>query len=154
MQTEAPVAEYLPASQLLHTKSPAGLNESGLLVGIIIDRGILTISMKCLGQEALRGHVQCMYRITSLPIGVSIVMQAGLLENLHRLDTMIVEEVAKKSTHTIRPRGGGRHFGERRTRRTWGAFVAPWSAGPCRRGALVREAAKLAGASFLDECER
>jgi hypothetical protein len=52
--------------------------------------------MKCLGHEALRGHVQCVYRITAVPISLSLVTQAGLLENLHRLDTMIVEKVAKK----------------------------------------------------------
>ena len=42
-----------------------------------------------------------MYRITVVPISLSLVTQAGLLENLHRLDTMIVEEVAKKGRHTI-----------------------------------------------------
>jgi hypothetical protein len=41
-----------------------------------------------------------MYRSTSLPSGGSIVTQASLLENLHRLDTMLVEEVAKKSRDT------------------------------------------------------
>jgi hypothetical protein len=123
------------------------LTASGLLVGIIIVRGILTISMKGLGHELLRGHVQCVYRITILPIGGSIVTQAVLLENLHRLDTMIVEEVAKKSRDTIRPRF-------RRTRRSGGALVAPWSAGPGRRRTLVSVAANLAGASVLDERER
>jgi hypothetical protein len=49
----------------------------------------------------VRGHVQCVYRITAVPISLSLVTQAGLLENLHRLDTMIVEEVAKKVKHTI-----------------------------------------------------
>jgi hypothetical protein len=44
----------------------------------------------------LRGHVQCVYRITAVPISLSLVTQAGLLENLHRRDTMIVEEVAIK----------------------------------------------------------
>ena len=33
------------------------INESGLLVRSIGVRGSLTISMKCLGHEALRGHV-------------------------------------------------------------------------------------------------
>jgi hypothetical protein len=50
--------------------------------------------MKCLGHETLRGHVQCVYRITEVPISLSLVTQAGLLENLHRLDTMIVEELS------------------------------------------------------------
>jgi hypothetical protein len=44
----------------------------------------------------MRGHVQYVYRITAGPISWSLVTQAGLLENLHRLDTMIVEKVAKK----------------------------------------------------------
>jgi hypothetical protein len=33
------------------------INESGLLVRSVVGRGRLTISMKCLGHEALRGHV-------------------------------------------------------------------------------------------------
>jgi hypothetical protein len=33
------------------------INESGLLVRSIVVRGTLTISMECLGHEALRGHV-------------------------------------------------------------------------------------------------
>jgi hypothetical protein len=41
----------------------------------------------------MRGHVQCVHRITAVPISLSLVTQDGLLENLHRLDTMIVEEV-------------------------------------------------------------
>jgi hypothetical protein len=41
------------------------------------------------------------YHITAVPIRLSLVTQAGLLENLHMLDTMIVEEVAKKGRHTI-----------------------------------------------------
>jgi hypothetical protein len=57
--------------------------------------------MKCLGHEAMRGHVQCVYCITAVPISLSLMTQTGLLENLHRLDTMIVEEVAKKGRHTI-----------------------------------------------------
>ena len=79
------------------------------------------------GHEALRGHVQCVYRITAVPISLSLVTQAGLLEDLHRLDTLVVEEVAEKightaSRHTIT--GLGRrasHAGE--------AFVAPQRAG-------------------------
>jgi hypothetical protein len=74
--------------------------------------------MKCLGHEALRGHVQCVYRITAVPISLSLVTQSGLLENLHRLDTMIVEEVAKKGRHTIT--GMGARFVERRTSRAMG----------------------------------
>jgi hypothetical protein len=112
--------------------------------------------MECLGHEALRGHVQCVYRITAVPISLSLVTQAGLLENLHRLDTMIVEEVAKKGRHTITRLGA--RFVERRTRRAVGALVTPWSAGmvatPCSRVALVGVASKLAGTSVLDECER
>ena len=53
--------------------------------------------MKCLGHEALRGHVQGVYRIAGVPIGISRMTQAGLLENLHWLDTMGVEEVGKKA---------------------------------------------------------
>ena len=73
--------------------------------------------------------------------------QAGLLENLHRLDTMIVEEVAKKSRDTIRPRC-------RRTRRSGGALVAPRIASPGRRSTVVSVAANLAGTSVSDERER
>jgi hypothetical protein len=58
----------------------------------MVVRGSLTISMKCLGHESLRGHVQCVYRITDVPISLSLVAEAGLLENLRRLDTMIVEK--------------------------------------------------------------
>jgi hypothetical protein len=41
------------------------------------------------------------YRITAVPISLSLGAQAGLLENLHRLDTMIVEEVAKIGRNII-----------------------------------------------------
>jgi hypothetical protein len=101
------------------------------------------------------------YRITAVPISLSLVTQAGLLENLHRLDTMIVEEVAKIGRHTIT--GLGALFVDRRTSRAVGALVTPWSSGkvatPCSRVALVRVAlvrvaSKLAGASVLDESER
>jgi hypothetical protein len=129
------------------------INESGLLVRSIVVRGSLTISMKCLGHETLRGHVQCVYRITAVPISWSLVTQAGLLENLHRLDTMIVEEVAKKGIHTITRMGA--RFVERRTSRAVGALVTMWSAWmvatPCSRVALVRVVSKLAGTSVLDE---
>jgi hypothetical protein len=129
---------------------------TGLLVRSIVVRGSLTISMKCLGHEALRGHVQCVYRITAVPISLSLVTQASLLENLHRLETMIVEEVAKKGRHTITRRGA--RFVERRTNRAVGALVTPRSAWvvatPCSRVALVRVASKLAGTSVLDESER
>jgi hypothetical protein len=112
--------------------------------------------MKCLGHETLRGHVQCVYRITDVSISLSLVTQAGLLENLHRLDTMIVEEVVKIVRHTITRRGA--RFVERRASRAVGALVTPWSAGmvatPCSRVALVRVASKLAGTSVLDESER
>jgi hypothetical protein len=33
------------------------INESGMLVRSVVVRGRLTMSMKCLGHEALRGHV-------------------------------------------------------------------------------------------------
>ena len=33
------------------------INKSGLLVRSISDRGSLTISMKCVGHELMRGHV-------------------------------------------------------------------------------------------------
>jgi hypothetical protein len=132
------------------------INESGLLVRSIIVRGNLTISMKCLGHEEMRGHVQSVYRITAVPISLSLVTQAGLLENFHSLYTMIVEEVAKKGRHTIT--GLGSRFVERHTSRAVGALVTPWSSGkvatPCNRVALVRVASKLAGASVLDESER
>ena len=83
--------------------------------------------MKRLGHEALRGHVQCVYRITAVPIGLSLVTQAGLLAKLHRLDTMIDEEFAKKSRHTIT--GLGARFVERRTSCAVGVLVTPWSSG-------------------------
>jgi hypothetical protein len=98
------------------------INESRLLVRSIVVRGSLTISMKCLGHEALRGHVQCVYRITAVPISLSLVTQACLLENLHRLDTMIIEEVAKKGRHTITRLGS--RFVERRTSRAVGLGYA------------------------------
>jgi hypothetical protein len=132
------------------------INESGLLVRSIVVRGRLTISMKCLGHEALRGHVQCVYRITTVPISLSLVAQACLLENLRRLDTMIVEKVAKKGRHTITRLGA--RFVERRASCGGGALVTQWSSGmvatPCSRVALVRVAASLAGAIILDESER
>jgi hypothetical protein len=103
------------------------INENGLLVRSIVVRGTLTISMECLGHEALRGHVQCVYRITAVPISLSLVTQAVLLENLHRFDTMIVEEVAKKGRHTVTRLGA--RFVERRTRRTVG-WQRPWSLHP------------------------
>jgi hypothetical protein len=53
------------------------------------------------------------HRITAVPISLSLVTQASVLENLHRLDTMIVEEVAKKGRHTIT--GLRARFVERRT---------------------------------------
>ena len=56
------------------------INESGLLVRSIVVRGRLTLSMKRLGHEALRGHVQCVYHITAVPISWSLVTQADLLE--------------------------------------------------------------------------
>jgi hypothetical protein len=68
-----------------------------------------------------------MCRITAVPISLSLVTQAGLLENLHRLDTMIVEEVAKKGRHTIARLGA--RFVERRASRAVGALVTPWSSG-------------------------
>jgi hypothetical protein len=96
------------------------------------------------------------YRITAVPISWSLVTQAGLLENLHRLDTMVVGEVAKTGRHTIT--GLGARFVERRTSRAVGAVVTPWSSGkvatPCRMVALIRVASKLAGTSVLDESER
>jgi hypothetical protein len=90
------------------------------------------------------------YRITAaVPISLSLVAQVCLLENLHRLDTMIVEKVAKKGRHTITRLGA--RFVERRTSRAVGALATPWSAGmgatPCSRVALVRVASKLAGTS-------
>ena len=108
--------------------------------------------MKCLGHESLRGHVQCVYRITAVPISWSLVTQAGLLENLHRLDTMIVEEVAKKGRHTITRMGA--RFVERRTSRAVGASVTPWSSGkvatPCSRVALVRVASQRSNDASSD----
>jgi hypothetical protein len=84
------------------------------------------------------------------------VTQGGPLENLHRLDTMIVEDVAKKGRHTITRLGA--RFVERRTSCAVGAWGTPWSSGkvasPFSRVALVRVASKLAGASVLDESER
>ena len=97
-----------------------------------------------------------MYRITSVPISLSLVTQACLLENLYRFDTMIVEEVAKIGTHTITCLGA--RFVDRSTSRALGALVTPWSSGmvttPCIRVSLVRVESKPAGASVLDESER
>ena len=62
-----------------------------------------------------------------MPISLSLGAQAGLLENLHRLDTMIVEEVAKIGRHTIT--GLGACFVECRTSRAVGALVTPWNSG-------------------------
>jgi hypothetical protein len=42
-----------------------------------------------------------MYCITAVPISLSLGAQAGLLENLRRLDTMIVEEVAEIGRNSI-----------------------------------------------------
>ena len=58
-----------------------------------------------------------------MPISWNLVAQAGFLENLGRLDTMIVEEVAKKGRHTIT--GLGARFVERRTSRAVGVLVTP-----------------------------
>jgi hypothetical protein len=88
--------------------------------------------MKWLWHEALRGHVQCVDRITAVPISWSLVAQAGLLENLRRLDTMIVEKVAKKGRHTITRREA--RFVERRASRAVGALVAPL--GMCNESGL------------------
>jgi hypothetical protein len=96
------------------------------------------------------------HRITAVPISWSLVTQASLLENLHRLDTMIVEEVAKKGRHTIT--GLRARFVDRRTSRAVGALVTPWSSGKvaarCSRVSLVRVSSKLAGTGVLDESER
>jgi hypothetical protein len=96
------------------------------------------------------------YRITAVPISLSLVTEVILLENLHRLDTMIVEEVAKKGRHTITRLEA--RFVEHRTSHAVGALATPWSSGrvatPCSREAIVRVASKLAGASVLDESER
>jgi hypothetical protein len=54
-------------------------------------------------------------------MSLSLVTQTGLLENLHSLDTMIVEEVAKKGRHTITRLGA--RFVERRTSLAVGARV-------------------------------
>jgi hypothetical protein len=72
----------------------------------------------------MRGHVQYVYRITAVPISLSLVTQAGLLENLHRLDTMIGEKVAKKGRHTITTLGA--RFVERRTVLVRAALWGPW----------------------------
>ena len=53
--------------------------------------------------------------------------QTGLLQNLHRIDTMIVEEVAKIGRHTITGRGAC--LVEYHTSRTVGALVTPWRVG-------------------------
>ena len=68
-----------------------------------------------------------MYRITVASISLSLGAQACLLENLHRRDTMIVEEVAKIGRHTITCQGSC--FVERRTSHAEGALVMPWRSG-------------------------
>jgi hypothetical protein len=79
--------------------------------------------------------------VSTADISLSLVTQACLLENLHRLDTMIIKEVAK-GRHTITRLGA--RFVELRTRRAVGALVATWSARmvatPCSRVELVRVA--------------
>jgi hypothetical protein len=115
------------------------INESGLLVRCIAVRGSLTISMKCLGHETLRGHVQCVYRITAVPFSWSLVTQAGLLGNFHRLDTMIVEEVAEKGRHIITSLGA--LFVERRTSLVRTAPWGPW----LRRGVPGRSRLHASG---------
>jgi hypothetical protein len=96
------------------------------------------------------------YCITSVQISLSLVTQASLLENLHRLDTMIVEEVAKKGRQTIT--GLGVRFVELRRSCAVGAVATQWSSGKvetrCSRVALVRVSSKLAGTIVLDEIER
>jgi hypothetical protein len=67
------------------------------------------------------------YRITAVTISLKRGAQVGLLENLHRLDTMIVEEVAKIGRHTITGRGAC--LVERRTSRAEGALVKTWRSG-------------------------
>jgi hypothetical protein len=101
-------------------------------------------------------HHRCANQLESRDARYGPFSLLSLLENLHRLDTMIVEEVAKKVRHTITRLGT--RFVERRTRGAVGALVTPWSAGmvvtPCIRVALVGVASKLAGTRVLDECER
>ena len=93
-----------------------------------------------------------MYGITALPISLSLVTQAGLLQNLHRPDTMIVEKVAKKGRHTI-TRLGVRGV-DRRTSLAVGALVTPWSSGkvatPYSRMELVRVALQLSNTALAD----
>jgi hypothetical protein len=88
-----------------------------------------------------------------VPISWSLVAQAGLLENLCRLDTMIVEEIAKIGRNRDRITG----LRARLASSARGAWVASWSSGrvaiPRSRRALVRVASKLAGARVLDESE-
>jgi hypothetical protein len=73
----------------------------------------------------------------SCAISLSLVTQARLLENLHRLDTMIVEKVAKKGTIT---RLGAR-FVERRTALVRAATWGPW----LRRGVPGRSRLHASG---------
>jgi hypothetical protein len=87
----------------------------------------------------MRGHVQYVYSITAVPSSLSLVTQAGLLENLHRLDTMIVEKVAKKGRHTITRLGA--RFVERRTALVRAAPWGPW----LRRGSPGRSRLHAAG---------
>ena len=111
-----------------------------------------------------------MYRISAVPISLSVVTQTRRLENLHRLDIMIVEEVAQICRHgAISPLliGLGVRFVEHFTSHAGGAGVTPWSSrmvatpgirvslvNVASRSALVRVASKLACASVLDESER
>jgi hypothetical protein len=94
--------------------------------------------MKCLGHESLRGHVQYVYGIAAVPISLSLVTQAGLLENLHRLDTMIVEKVAR-NRHTITSLGA--LFVDRRTALVRAAPWGPW----VRRGVPGRSRLHASG---------
>jgi hypothetical protein len=86
-----------------------------------------------------------------VPISWRLVSQACLLENLGRLDAMIVEEIAKIGRNRSRIAS----LRARLASGTRGAEVTPWSSGiaiACRR-TLVRVAAELAGASVLVESE-
>jgi hypothetical protein len=92
-----------------------------------------------------------MHGITAVPISWSLVAQAGLLENLGRLDTMILEEIAEIGRNRSRIAG----LRARLASSARGAEVTPGSSGIARvcRRALVGVASELAGASVLDESE-
>jgi len=129
------------------------LNERG-----IAGRSSLTIGVKCLRHEGQSGHVEGVHRITAVPISLSVVDHAGVLENFRRFDATVMEEIAKVGRNRDRIAGLRACLAGSARSSARGADGAPWSAGsvtsPRSRRALVVVTAKLSGTSLLDKGER